>query len=112
MAIILLVSRPVSLSPNSHFALQVLATLRVALENLIKYGILINYYQILHLFFGDTSIWPTIVSCALLHLFVLASYLIEAKVVGVSCAPLSHPFFHSSDLVTCNLVISITTSNN
>ncbi|XP_075681014.1 diacylglycerol O-acyltransferase 1-like [Dermatophagoides pteronyssinus] len=59
--------------------LLVLATLRVALENVIKYGILINYSQIFWLFFGHTSIWPTIISSSLLNLFIYCSYWIEKR---------------------------------
>ena len=51
---------------------------------MIKYGILINYSQIFHTFFGNTSIWPTISSYVLLHMFVACSYLIELKLVKVS----------------------------
>ncbi|KAH9528268.1 Diacylglycerol O-acyltransferase 1 [Dermatophagoides farinae] len=57
--------------------LLVLATLRVALENVIKYGILINYSQIFWLFFSHTSIWPTIISLSLLNIFIYCSYWIE-----------------------------------
>ena len=69
---------------NLALILLVLATLRVALENLIKYGILINYSEIAYTFFGNTSIWPTIVSILLLHVFLLCSYLIELKITKVS----------------------------
>ena len=51
----------------------------MALENLIKYGILINYAQIAYVFFTTTSMWPTVISMSLTHCFAIVSYLIELR---------------------------------
>lgn len=67
-----------------QFKIKVLATLRVALENVIKYGILINYSEIFWLFLGHTSIWPTIISLSLLNIFIYCSYWIEKRLSKVS----------------------------
>ena len=88
LAIILLVCfhyfSSILIKTKPFYLFQVLATLRVALENVIKYGILINYTQIAYTFFGKTSIWPSIISLLLLHVFVLFSYFIEVKLSLVS----------------------------
>ncbi|UXI20620.1 hypothetical protein NH340_JMT06563 [Sarcoptes scabiei] len=57
--------------------LLVLATLRVALENLIKYGILINYSKIFAILLSKETLWPTIISIILFHIFALISFKIE-----------------------------------
>jgi diacylglycerol O-acyltransferase-1 len=55
----------------------VLSNARVALENIIKYGILVDPFQWIKVFIGKPNAWP---SCQLIlsaNIFILISYIIE-----------------------------------
>ncbi|CAG2105571.1 unnamed protein product [Medioppia subpectinata] len=64
---------------NLALIMLALCTGRVALENVIKYGILVDPMQIFRLFFGGTSIWPTLFTLFAVNIFILFSFHIEKQ---------------------------------
>ncbi|XP_054154678.1 diacylglycerol O-acyltransferase 1-like [Oppia nitens] len=64
---------------NLALIMLALCTGRVALENIIKYGILVDPYQIVRLFIGSTSMWPTVITLLAVNVFILLSFSIEKK---------------------------------
>lgn len=62
---------------------QALSTGRVALENIIKYGILVDPMQMIKIFFSNTSIWPTIFTLFFTNTFIYYAFYIEKKLMKV-----------------------------
>ncbi|CDW52528.1 diacylglycerol O acyltransferase 1 [Trichuris trichiura] len=59
-----------------------LSNIRVALENLIKYGILINHQSILLLWFKETNFLPAILIFVVSHIFILTAIGVEKCLVN------------------------------
>eukprot|EP00058_Branchiostoma_floridae_P026881 XP_002612372.1 hypothetical protein BRAFLDRAFT_280106 [Branchiostoma floridae] len=62
---------------NLCIVLLVLTTSRVALENLIKYGILIDPVSWVTIFVADPYNWPCVILIACSNIFILASFQLE-----------------------------------
>uniref|UniRef100_A0A8C1NK38 O-acyltransferase n=1 Tax=Cyprinus carpio TaxID=7962 RepID=A0A8C1NK38_CYPCA len=63
----------------------VLSNARLVLENLIKYGILVDPIQIISLFLKDPYSWPALCLIIVSNVFIMAALYIERKLSVVSC---------------------------
>ncbi|XP_062500877.1 diacylglycerol O-acyltransferase 1-like isoform X2 [Corticium candelabrum] len=61
--------------------LLVLTTFRVALDNLIKYGVLVNPIMWFEIVVGDPDRWPCTVLILTLNIYILGALLVEKTVV-------------------------------
>ncbi|XP_076311213.1 diacylglycerol O-acyltransferase 1-like isoform X2 [Tachypleus tridentatus] len=68
---------------NLCIVLLVLSNARVALENIIKYGILVDPIQWFKVFMGKPYIWPSVFIVSSLHVFILIGFVLEKVMENV-----------------------------
>uniref|UniRef100_A0A7M4FCY0 O-acyltransferase n=1 Tax=Crocodylus porosus TaxID=8502 RepID=A0A7M4FCY0_CROPO len=78
----------------------VLSNARLFLENLIKYGILVDPIQVVSLFLKDPYSWPSLCLVILSNVFVLAALHIEKHLAAGSLSEHSGSVLHSLNLLT------------
>ncbi|XP_076358306.1 diacylglycerol O-acyltransferase 1-like isoform X5 [Tachypleus tridentatus] len=62
---------------NLCIVILVLSNARVALENIIKYGILVDPFQWFKVFMGKPANWPSVLIALSLNVFILFTFVIE-----------------------------------
>ncbi|KYO32369.1 diacylglycerol O-acyltransferase 1 [Alligator mississippiensis] len=78
----------------------VLSNARLFLENLIKYGILVDPIQVVSLFLKDPYSWPSLCLVILSNVFVLTALHIEKRLAVGTLSERSGSVLHSLNLLT------------
>ncbi|XP_006038352.2 diacylglycerol O-acyltransferase 1 [Alligator sinensis] len=78
----------------------VLSNARLFLENLIKYGILVDPIQVVSLFLKDPYSWPSLCLVILSNVFVLTALHIEKRLAAGTISERSGSVLHSLNLLT------------
>ncbi|XP_044309177.1 diacylglycerol O-acyltransferase 1, partial [Varanus komodoensis] len=78
----------------------VLSNARLFLENLIKYGILVDPIQVISLFLKDPYSWPSLCLVIVANVFALAALHIEKRLAAGSLAERGGAVLHTLNLLT------------
>ncbi|XP_067323316.1 diacylglycerol O-acyltransferase 1 [Anolis sagrei] len=78
----------------------VLSNARLFLENLIKYGILVDPIQVISLFLKDPYSWPSLCLVLVSNVFILAALFIEKKLALGSLSEWMGSVLHTLNLLT------------
>ncbi|XP_016107591.1 diacylglycerol O-acyltransferase 1-like [Sinocyclocheilus grahami] len=76
----------------------VLSNARLVLENLIKYGILVDPIQIISLFLKDPYSWPALCLIIVSNVFIMAALYIERKLSVGTISECTGTFLHCINL--------------
>uniref|UniRef100_A0A8C1XTH6 O-acyltransferase n=1 Tax=Cyprinus carpio TaxID=7962 RepID=A0A8C1XTH6_CYPCA len=86
----------------------VLSNARLVLENLIKYGILVDPIQIISLFLKDPYSWPALCLIIVSNVFIMAALYIERKLSVGTISECTGTFLHCINLAALLFVPAAT----
>ncbi|XP_054674556.1 diacylglycerol O-acyltransferase 1 [Grus americana] len=90
---------PPAASPSVSFLFQVLSNARLFLENLIKYGILVDPIQVVSLFLKDPYSWPSLCLVIVANVFVVVALALEKRLAAGSLSEGAGAALHGLNLL-------------
>ncbi|KAK3086905.1 hypothetical protein FSP39_025261 [Pinctada imbricata] len=93
---------------NLCILLLVLSNTRLVIENILKYGILVDPIQVLHIFLSQPYSWPNACLVLLLNLYILAAYYTEVLLSKEYLTERAGLFLNTLNLTLCLLVPAVT----
>uniref|UniRef100_A0A8V5GWY1 O-acyltransferase n=1 Tax=Melopsittacus undulatus TaxID=13146 RepID=A0A8V5GWY1_MELUD len=78
----------------------ILSNARLFLENLIKYGILVDPIQVVSLFLKDPYSWPSLCLIIVANVFALVALALERRLATGSMSEATGAFLHALNLIT------------